>query len=203
MSGNARFFPGGKPSQQVLLTARGFDRTGNRSGGIKALGMQVVTIPKGTTLLRIYSQAGRLGDWWFTPHEYRRVRNYFAVDGATLAVGRAQGALAFHGVLALLGEWYGNSPDQIGRFYVAITQEPLLACYGEGDVATSSDWSRTLKPVAIDRVGGVARGARQLYIPETREYSEAFALIPPANDLVDTGLDAAVAAIAQDRLAFE
>lgn len=202
MAANQAWFPAGKPTTDVLLRSRGFDARGNRSGGLK-IGSAVVTIPAGTTLLRLYRWPGELGDWWFTPHEYRRIQDYFAISGAGLVEGRAGGKSALHAMLLLLSEWYGDSPDQLAYFHVAILREPLLAMYGEGDVATNANYSLTLKPIAIDQIGGWARGARQLFLPDANQYRGAFDLQPQASNVTDIGLDRAVAGLGNQRLSFE
>ena len=204
MIANSAWFPGGEPRRpDVLLSLRGFDAKGNRSGGIKH-GFRVVVIPVGAILLRLHTGQHGIGDWWFTPYEYTRIRDHFDVGGAELAAGRDKGKSVFHAVLALLGEWYSNSPAQIGRFVVAVVREPLYAVYGEGDVATSGDFRFTLKPIALDAPGGGRIGARQVFMPECRQYADnALSIIPQSDVMTDTGLAAAVAAQSWSRLPFE
>ena len=51
MAVNEISFPGGKAGPKIWLVARGFDRSGNQSGGLKS-SARVVTIPPGTRLFR-------------------------------------------------------------------------------------------------------------------------------------------------------
>jgi hypothetical protein len=201
---NEAWFPGGRPTQDVLLKARGFGAGGHRSGGIKFdhISNAIVTVPAGAILLRLFNKPADFGEWWFTPAEYRRIQAYFAVSGDLLADARATGGSVFHGTLALLSGWYAHSPDQIGRFHVIEVTQPVIAMYGEGDVATETNWSRTLKPVVLGQVGGWARGARQIFLPEAWKYQKAFTALMPPGD-TDTLLDRCVAGLPTTTLPFE
>lgn len=200
MALNADYFPGGKPTREVLLAARGFGADGSRSGGIKLGGP--VTIPVGSILLRMYDKPADFGEWWMTPYELSLVLDYFGVDMPLLAKDRGTGKSAFHGVFALLAEWYGGSPGQIGRFHVATTRVPLIAMYGEGDNASTRGYGSTLKPILMT-AGNRQRAARQLFLPHAWEYKADFALVAMSNMSTDTGLASALKMVAWSLLPFE
>lgn len=209
MATNASYFPGGRPTTDVLLKARGFAADGSRSGGIKLGGP--VSVPGGALLLRLYGGSDGIGDWWLTPYELTLIIKAMGVDTAALAVGRADGKSALHGLFGLLLEWYRKNPAddteppnplQIGRFIVARTGMGLSAMYGEGDVATRADFARTLKPAQII-VGGVQRAARQLFFPNARDYRTAFNVIAQSDSSTDTGLMSVLASQNWTRLSFE
>lgn len=230
MAANQSFFPSGRPTTDVLLAARGFSKDGHRSGGIKfdRLDDAIKTIPAGALLLRLYWKAGDFGEWWFTPHEYKRIQDYFAVSGALLAGGRTSGKSAFHGTLALLSEWYSDresdgtvkrdgagrmvhNAQQIASFHVARVKTPVICMYGEGDNVSGIDpekpgnnnYSRTIKPIVLGHVGGWARGARQVYLPKPWTYQHAFELIPQAGNSTEANLERAVASLNWSPLPFE
>jgi hypothetical protein len=53
---------------QTLLRVRGFSPNGQRSGGIES--PQIVDVPSGTVLFRMYHDPKRdYGEWWATPRE--------------------------------------------------------------------------------------------------------------------------------------
>lgn len=200
MAGNGDYFPGGKPTRDVLLAARGFAADGSRSGGIKLGGP--VTIPAGAALLRLYNKQNDFGEWWMTPYELSLIFDYFAVDPVLLAAGRGNGRSQLHGLFALLAEWYNGDPGQLGRFHVATACTPLVAMYGEGDCASTAGYGRTLKPAQLT-VGTSQRAARQIFLPHAWEYKADFALVPMSNTATDTGLASVLTTIRWSRLPFE
>ncbi len=196
MIANEDQFPGGRPGRNVLLGGLGL--AGNGGGGLGA-GAQTVRLPAGTHLFRIYYKPDDFGEWWFTPHELARIRGHFGLSMEALMAGRKTGRSMMHGVLALLGEWYGHSPAQLSRFHLAVTTKPLNALYGCGREAWSEDFSRTLKPVRLD--GG--KTARQVYLPRAWTYRDAFSLLTGADADAETGLIRAADGLPPQILPFE
>jgi len=99
MAINDADYPNGQAGQEAKLGALGFDASGHRGGGIER--PIVVTLPANAVLLRLYRPVlnkgdtpGDFGAWWFTPFEYRRICDYFGVDGSALVRGRSAGASA-------------------------------------------------------------------------------------------------------------
>jgi hypothetical protein len=201
-------YPDGQAGQEAKLGALGFDASGHRGGGIER--PIVVTLPANAVLLRLYKPVlnkgdtpGDFGAWWFTPFEYRRICDYFGVDGSALVQGRSAGASALHGVLALLHEWYGGDPAQLSYINAVRLKAPLLASYGSGAPANTDGYGRTLKPVRL--TGGTS--ARQVYIHKCWQYQAAMERLLPVKALTDSVLGAAQGAgtgiAAAPRLGFE
>lgn len=172
MARNDRYFT--PPlATQTLLDVRGFSATGPRSGGI--IDPQIVEIPAGTVLFRLYHDAGRrFGPWWFTPYEMKQVIDYFGVSGQAFAAGRAQGKGILHATLAVRHDWASNSPLHLAQFVSIRLNEPLKAYHGEGDHAPDATQTSNQKAYQIIDSSGVQRGVRQLYIPELWTYQAAF-----------------------------
>jgi hypothetical protein len=200
MVANASLFPGGSPTTEVRLRGLGYAADGSRSGGI-VFGARTVMVPVGSYLARLYHKDGDFGEWWFTPHEYARAKAYFGVAGDVLSQGRAGGRSAMHGLFALLSEWYGKdgNADQLSRFHVVCTRAPVQAMYGEGDVATTADFGRTLKPIRLEN----GKAPRQLFLPSAWDYKEAFAVLTAPGNNTDSGLDRALGALPDQVLPFE
>lgn len=201
MPANDSLFPNGQPDTMTRLRCLGYDAEGNRSGGLR-LDAKVVEIPKGAVLLRLVRfPRNDTGEWWFTPFEYRRLCDRFAVSGAVLAQGRAGGRSALHGALVLLSEWYESTPgDELRWFRAVRLAEPVLALYGEGGVGIKKGFSGTLKPIRFDD----GSSFRQLYLPELKGYLHALDPVRPW-DYAETehGLHNAAATFAAQRLPFE
>lgn len=186
MAVNDTDYPGGQPSQEVRLAALGFDGSGHRGGGIDR--PRTVTLPDNSVLLRFYKPVekageypGDFGSWWFTPHEYRRICGYFGVDGRALVVGRSSGKSGLHGVLVLLKEWYGGSPQQLAYVNAVRLKAPFLACYGPGAPANSDGYGRTLKPALLTD----GTPARQVYIHQCWTYQASMERLLPENASTD------------------
>lgn len=185
MAVNKTDYPGGAPTKEVRLTALGYDGRGHRGGGI--VDPKAHLIPVGAVLLRLYmpSAAGRppgdFGAWWFTPHEYDRICDYFGVDGRALIQGRADGKSALHGVLALLNEWYGNANTQLSYVNAVSTTAPIWCCYGPGAPANLDGYKRTLKPVRLSD----GSSARQIYIHQCWLYAAAMKRLVPSKTKTD------------------
>lgn len=140
------------------------------------------------------------GEWWFTPFELNRVARYFGVDLSHMTPGRTEGRSALHGALGLLSEWYRGSADQLSLFHAVKTRVPIYAMYGEGDVATTTGYGRTIKPIRLN--GGGA--ARQVFLPKPWTYAKHFARITaPTGADTDSGLMAAVMQMGGQKLPFE
>lgn len=189
---NAGDFPASQPSQEVKLKALGFDESGHRGGGI--LQPRAVTLPTDAVILRLYKPVekageypGAYGSWWFTPHEYRRLCDHFGVDGRALIPGRSTGRSALHGVLALMKEWYDDSPNQLAYLNAVRLTQPLFACYGAGAPGNSDGYARTLKPVTLSD----GQTARQIYIHQCWLYQTALQPLVPENTSTDTVLSGA------------
>jgi hypothetical protein len=184
---------------ETWLRARGFDARGARSGGIAAPAQ--VMLPAGAIILRLYHDPNRrFGEWWFTPHEMHTVAEYFARSGAAFAEGRGEGAGILHAVLAVRGDWAGGSPAQLGRFFAVRLRDPLEALYGEADDAPDPTHAHVQKPQLI-MAGAVQRRVRQMFLPNTRDYSGAF-LILGQHD-TDLALLGAIARYRRAALYFE
>ena len=180
MIANDADFPGGQPGRDLLLAAMGYDGSGHRGGGIER--PRVELLPAGAMLIRFYKPVeaagehpGDFGAWWFTPHEYRRICDYFGVDGRALIVDRSAGRSGLHGVLALLHEWYGGSPAQLALVNAVRLKSPLRCCYGPGAPANADRYARTLKPVRL----GNGQAARQVYLHRAWMYQDAMVRLLP------------------------
>lgn len=205
---NAHLFPDGQPGTDVLLAARGFDENpdsdtyGQRSGGL-CPGARVVTIPVDAILCRLYLRDGDFGEWWFTPHEFRRLFDHFGLDMVTgsdrMTAGRAKGRSGLHGALALLSDWYKGSAAQLSRFHLVRTREPVQAMYGPGDVAVSGDQTTALKPFRL----GDGQPPRQLFLPRAWTYRDSFEELRQSGGDTDSGLARALAGLPRVRLPFE
>jgi hypothetical protein len=163
----------GTAQKSAELGAMGYDKDGHRGGGID--NPRLVKLKEKAIHMRLYmppepgKPLGDFGEWWITPFEYRRICNYFGVDGRALLPGRHKGRSAFHGVLALLKEWYGNSPAQLCYVNVVELNSPLAAYYGCGAPANTENYARTLKPVRLEN----GTPARQVYIHQCWKYKSA------------------------------
>ena len=196
---NAKYFDG-EGATGTYLSARGFDEKGNRSGGIK--GPKKVTLPAGTILFRFYHQPrSKHGQWWATPHELARVIDYFAREGPALAEGRSAGRGILHATFVVRHDWGSNSPDHLGRFWIARVKSPLWAYYGEGDEAPDESKKQVQKAVKILGKGGAQIGVNQVYLPKLWEYASSLEEI--ADEWTDAGLSSAVRAHVRQKLDFE
>lgn len=163
---------------QTFLRARGFDRKGNKSGGI--IDPRQVTMPSGTILIRTYQEpAGILGDWWFTPYEMGLILDHFGRDGSAIGTGRREGKGILPAAMGVREEWGRHTPRPLGMMgYMTVlrSKEPLLAFMGESDVAPDSAFKHVLKPIRIME-GGRQRLARQLFLPDFATYQNAAAIL--------------------------
>jgi len=154
-----------------LLQARGFDKDGNRVGGIAAP-VQVL-VPPATILVRGFGGRSRdMGQWWFTLYELNEILNY--VGHTDVAMGRQAGKGVLHAYFAvLLQEW--QAPSEY--FIVVETLKPLCAFYGEGDHSTLG--STGGQKVALIISKGLQRGVRQVMLPTFWEFASAVAVRVP------------------------
>ena len=164
--------------RDTYLRARGFDRRGNRSGGIKS--PVKVLIQPSTILIRFFhDEDSRYGGWWTTPRELSLIFDHFGVGGGYADPGRAVGKGIMHAALAVRHEWSIRRTgahlrsDHLARFWIAETNKPLYAFYGEGDSAASADQTSNLKPVRISGGTGENRSSMQLYLPNLVDYKGA------------------------------
>lgn len=156
----------------TYLRVRGFDPSGQRSGGIKD--PVEVLLPASTILFRLFHKPNtHLGEWWFTAFEMSQVVSYFARSGPAFAVGRAQGQGILHATLAVRHDWSNDNPLHLAQFVVIRLNEPLKAYYGEGDHAPDSSQTRVQKAIRIIDAKGVQRCVRQVFIPELWRYPVA------------------------------
>ncbi len=157
---------------RTYMEVRGFSAAGHRSGGI--VDPQIVEIPAGTVLFRLYHDSRRrFGAWWFTPYEMKQVIDNFGMGGA-ITTGRAQGKSALHATLAVRHDWSGNSPLHLAQFVSIRLNEPLKAFHGVADHAPDAGYTDMQKAYKIVDSHGVQRAVRQLYIPELWTYQAAF-----------------------------
>lgn len=212
---NEAFFPNRQPTQDVKLDA--FNLRSNSSGGLRS-SARVVSIPSGSTLLRLFMQRGGaqadFGCWWFTPFEFKRIADHFGVDPTLMISGREGGKSALHGALALLSEWYsdGAGPSekhmpnaaQLSRFHAVRTRSAMYAMYGEGDAASTTGYGRVLKPMKISDGKGGYGAAKQLFLPQPWTYKNKFTfLTPPGGGVTDQNLSLAYPDSSQSKLPFE
>lgn len=195
---NARFFD--KEWTDTLLAARGFDKSGRRSGGI--INPQKGQLLPGDHIVRLYHEPkAKFGQWWSSPYELQSVVDHFARGGEAFAVGRPIGKGILHATLAVRHDWGGNSPDHLGRFWVARIMQPLLALSGEGDHAPDASQTANQKTALIIGADGRQRGVRQLFLPQAWTYQDAFHEV--SDGVTDRDLLPAIAALGGKRLHFE
>jgi hypothetical protein len=146
-----------------------------------------VTIPQGAVILRLHKpiegpdeKPSDFGDWWFTPYQLRAICDKNG-NARNLIVGRADANSPIHRALALLGEWYRDSKNQLSYLNVVRLTEPLLACYGPGTVASSKDGRREIHPELMHN----GKPARQIYIHNCSEYQSAFQRLVVPNASTD------------------
>lgn len=193
---NAAVFAG----PAAYLEARGFTKSGHRTGGIQH--PKLVNLPVGTRILRLYHEVNRrFGAWWMTLHELDTIVQHFARGGDALAEGRSEGRGVFQATLAVRHDWADGSPLHLSRFVLVQTLLPLQAYWGEGDVAPGADHKSTQKPVAINAPDG-RRPACQLFLPFCWTY-QADALQTMQEGHTDSGLLAALDRFGAPPLDFE
>jgi hypothetical protein len=89
---------------QTLLRVRGFGVDDKRSGGL--VSPQVVDLPAGTVLFRMYHDARRdYGEWWATPRELAVIASYFGRGGPAFDEGRSSGKGILHATMAVRHDW--------------------------------------------------------------------------------------------------
>ncbi len=176
------------------LRARGFDKQGNRVGGITV--PRQVVVPRGAILFRTFGgDAKATGQWWFTPYELTMILDYF---GRTdVSEGRQAGKGMLHAVFAVLKhEW-----NSTGEFFTIIElNKPFYAFYGEGDDALLGA-SGGQKGARI-LVGNSQRCVRQLMLPNFWNY-ESFVTTKIGQGNTDTSLVDLWKQYAARRLPFE
>jgi hypothetical protein len=185
--------------RHTFLAARGFDPQGSRTGGI--VHPTRVELNPGNLIVRFFQdERGRWGQWWATPRELSRVVAHFGREGEAFDSGRAQGKGILQGTLAVRHEWGGLNPEHMARFWIARVAKPLLAFYGEGDVAPSADQKQTLKPVQIGGADGKRRSAMQVFLPQLWEHKDA---LQQVGEGAAADLASQIQAYAGQRLPFE
>jgi hypothetical protein len=154
-----------------FLRARGFDKSGSRTGGIVA--PVQVTVPPGAVLVRTFGgDAQRVGQWWFTVRELMKLLDY--VGHADVGEGRQAGKGILHAFLAVLRmEWKSTCEF----FVVAEVIRPLYAFFGEGDHVLSGATGG--RKAAVMNSGGAQHYVRQLFLPKISEYQSAISLRVP------------------------
>lgn len=194
MFANDSSFPNGRPPPGLLLAARGYGASGDKSGGLGA-DARTVALPAGAHLARLHDGSRPFGPWWFTPFEYRRISDHFGLSGAGLVSGRSTGDSALHAALALLSGWYADRSDQIARFTLIRLRAPFHALHGTGDPAIT----RTGRSVGAVLPGG---GARQVFLPDLDFHRDSFDVVVSLG-IADHDLDRALGRLAGARLPFE
>ncbi len=157
-----------------LLRARGFDKDGNRIGGIAAP-VQVL-VPPATILVRGFGGDSKpMGQWWFTLYELNEILNY--VGHTDVAEGRQAGKGVLHAYFAvLLKKWNATSE----YFILMETLKPLCAFYGEGDHSTFGAAGGQKVALVISK--GVQRGVRQIMLPSLWDFPSAVVVrVPQGN----------------------
>lgn len=168
MTANDKYFIPPEATQ-TLLRARGFDLKGLRSGGIEA--PQIVILPAGTVLFRMYHDRTRLyGEWWATPRELTEIADYFARSGAAFDEGRIAGKGILHASLVVRHDWSRNNPLHLGMFVAVRLTVTLKGYHGEGDHAPDASQTQAQKAVYIVDKSGRQRRARQIMLPKPWEY---------------------------------
>ncbi len=198
MAANDRFF---EPplATQTLLTVRGFDDHGGRSGGIVA--PQIVEVPANTVLFRLYHDSRRrFGEWWFTPYEMKQVLDYIGIKGA-VTMERAEGKSYLHKMLAVRHDWSNNSPRHLDQFVSIRLNAPLKAYHGEADHAPDSGYNDMQKAHRFIDRHGVQRYMRQIYFPKFWQFQAAFTYM--SHYPTDTVLNGAVERHRRGPLPFE
>jgi hypothetical protein len=202
---NARFFEG-EAAAGTYLTARGFDRSGNKAGGIIA--PKRVEVEPGAILFRLFHvERQTFGQWWSTAAELERVFDYFGREGAAAAEGRPAGKGILHATLVIRHDWSRPSagsppsPDHLGRFVCATPTVALTAYFGVGDDAPSEDKRSVQKAVKILGPGGAQLGVRQIFFPNCWEYQDRFAVLD--SGWTDSNLLPSLRKHRQGRLDFE
>jgi hypothetical protein len=199
MAANEQYFVPPEATQ-TLLRVRGFGVNGLRSGGIE--GPQIVELPVGTVLFRLYHDPARdYGEWWATPRELGLIADYFGRRGPAFDTGRASGKGILHATLAVRHDWGQNSPLHLGQFFAVQLAVPLKAYHGEGDHAPDASQTQVQKAVYIMDEHGRQRRARQIMLPKPWEYK---AILPRVmGGLSSQFLPVAVSRYSKQRLPFE
>jgi len=199
MAANDKYFVPPEATQ-TLLRVRGFGANGARSGGIE--GPQLVELPAGTVLFRMYHDPNRdYGEWWATPRELGLIADYFGRRGPAFDEGRAGGKGILQATMAVRHDWGGNSPLHMGMFFVVRLAASLKAYHGEGDVAPDASQTQVQKPVYIMDEHGRQRRARQIMLPKPWEYKAS--LPRTLGPISSQHLPVAVSHYSSQRLAFE
>ena len=199
MAANDKYFVPPEATE-TLLRVRGFDAKGARSGGIE--GPQLVELPAGTVLFRMYHDPRRdYGEWWATPRELGLIADYFGRRGPAFDEGRSSGKGILQATMAVRHDWGSNSPLHMGTFFAVRLAVSLKACHGEGDVAPDATQTQVQKPVYIMDEHGRQRRARQIMLPKPWEYK---ASLPRAlGPISSQHLPVAVSPYSSQRLSFE
>ena len=182
----------------TYLTARGFGRTGSRTGGLRD--PVEVDIPTNAVLFRLYHDPARkYGEWWWTPQEMKLVINHFGRGGAAFSEGRTTGNGILHGVLAVRHDWGASSTKHLERFVIVRLREPVRAYYGDGDDAPGS--ADVQKAARIIDAAGNQRFVRQVFLPRCWEYAGVFEYL--GSHMTDVALIGAVETHRRLALPFE
>lgn len=199
MAANDQYFVPPEATQ-TLLRVRGFGANGARSGGIVA--PQIVELPAGTVLFRVYHDPARdYGEWWSTPRELGLVAGYFGRRGAAFDTGRAGGKGILHNALAVRHDWGANSPLHLGLFFAVQLGVALKAYHGEADHAPDASQTQVQKAGTILDDLGRQRRVRQVMLPKPWEYKASLPRV--TGGLSSQFLPVAVSRYSGQRLPFE
>jgi hypothetical protein len=185
---------------QTLLRVRGFGVDDKRSGGL--VSPQVVDLPAGTVLFRMYHDARRdYGEWWATPRELAVIASYFGRGGPAFDEGRSSGKGILHATMAVRHDWGGNDPMHLGLFFAVRLAAAMKAYHGEGDHAPDANQIQVQKAVYIIDANRRLRRPRQIMLPKAWEFKASLPRI--AGGMSSQSLLGEVARHKRQRLPFE